>query len=218
MSRVDKLFTETDRKRIEEAVRAAELRTSGEIVPYIVSACDDYEESEWRAAVILGLAGFVAVATRLHFGDWPAMDLTKLSLVTLACALAGFALVRFVPPIKRLAAGRHLMLHRVRQRAAEAFIKEEVFATKDRTGILIFASALERRVIVVGDSGINAKVNQEDWNEVVRLLVAGLAAGKAADGFVGAVEASGRLLEKAGVARANDDRDELTDGLRTSDR
>jgi putative membrane protein len=219
MTRIEKLFTPEDRQRIDAAVKEAESRTSGEIVPYVVDRCDDYEEAEWRSSVILGLAGFVATTTlRSHTGDWATVDITLISLATLACALAGFALVRFVPFFKRFVAGRNLMLHRVNQRAAAAFIKEEVFATRERTGILLFAGLLERTVVVVGDSGINAKVKQEEWQEVVHLLTAGLGDGKAADGFVAAIHASGTLLERSGVARAADDLDELRDSLRTSDR
>ena len=49
MSRsVDKLFTPEDRERIAAAVRQAEQHTSGEIVPYIVGQCDEYEEAVWR--------------------------------------------------------------------------------------------------------------------------------------------------------------------------
>jgi putative membrane protein len=219
MTRVDRLFTDADRQRIEAAVNNAESRTSGEIVPYIVGRCDDYEEAEWRGAVLLGLAGFVGTVTmRGHTGDWATVDVTLISLVTLGCALMGFALVKFVPFVKRLVAGKHLMHHRLHQRAAEAFIKEEVFATRERTGILLFAGMLERIVLVVGDSGINTKVKEEEWLEIVRLLSADLARGKAADGFVAAIQASGKLLERSGVARAADDKDELRDSLRTSAR
>ncbi len=37
MSRIDKLFSQEDRKIIAEAVRKAELGTTGEIVPMVVA-------------------------------------------------------------------------------------------------------------------------------------------------------------------------------------
>ena len=81
---------------------------------------------------------------------------------------AGMALTHFVPSVKRLLAGRTLLRKRVSQRAAEAFIAEEVFDTRERTGILLFVSLFERHVLVVGDSGINTHVKQEEWDDVVR--------------------------------------------------
>jgi putative membrane protein len=216
---IDRLFSASDRERIEAAVKEAELRTSGEIVPYVVERCDDYEEAEWRGTLLLSLAGFVAVTVvRAGFNEWLPVDVTGITLVTLGCALAGFSLVRFIPAVKRRLAGRGLLHRRVSQRAAEAFLAEEVFATRERTGILLFASMLERTAIVMGDSGINARVRPEDWQDIVRLLTSEISRGRPADGFVAAIGASGTLLEREGVARRADDRDELSDSLRTGAR
>ncbi|NNE08244.1 MAG: hypothetical protein HKN20_06745, partial [Gemmatimonadetes bacterium] len=54
------LFTDADRDRIEEAVRAAEARTAGEIVPVIVAQSDSYPLALRRAGLI-GLAGGAVV-------------------------------------------------------------------------------------------------------------------------------------------------------------
>jgi putative membrane protein len=110
------------------------------------------------------------------------------------------------------------MNHRVSQRAAEAFIAEEVFQTRDRTGILLFFSLLEHRVLVVGDSGINAKVEKQDWDDVVTTVIEGMKAGTPAEGLIKAIGMCGELLQRQGVRRRADDSDELSDGLRMSDR
>ena len=122
--------------------------------------------------------------------------------------------VRFLSPLMRLFAGRHLMDRRVEQRAAEAFISEEVFATEKRTGILIFLSILERRVIVIGDAGIHAKVRQDDWHGIVRLIVDAIRARRPSDGLVEGIRRSGALLAAHGVTRSPGDRDQLPDNLR----
>ncbi len=106
------------------------------------------------------------------------------------------------------------MERRVQQRAAEAFITEEVFDTKDRTGVLIFLSLLEHCVLVVGDSGINAKVEQAEWADVVQTVVSSVRKGKAADGLVSAIQKCGDLLRREGLKRRGDDQDELPDYLR----
>ncbi|MEK9137917.1 MAG: hypothetical protein AAB393_12400, partial [Bacteroidota bacterium] len=153
-----KLFSESSLKRIKEAVEEAERSTSGEIVPYVVEMSDTYEVAEWRAGVLSGviaLGVFAAVRrfteTRLPF------DFVEMALVAMLASAAGALLAHFIPVLQRLFTGKHLIDLRVNQRAAQAFIAEEVFATRDRTGILIFLSLLEHRVLVLGDSGINAK-------------------------------------------------------------
>ena len=84
--------------------------------------------------------------------------------------------------------GSGLIEETVHRRAAQAS-HEEVFATRDRTGILLFVSLFEHRIEVVGDKGINDKVQQEEWGEVVDLLRAGVRRGDLAGGLVAASSA-----------------------------
>ena len=107
---------------------------------------------------------------------------------------------------------------RVERRARQAFLEEEVFKTRERTGILIFVALFERRVLVLGDEGINRVVDQNEWNCVVAKLVAAIAAGRLAGALVEAIQECGRLLEVHGVEIRADDEDELKDGVRLEKR
>jgi putative membrane protein len=219
MTKSAKLFSTTERDRIAAAVKEAEKKTSGEIVPYIVDMSDTYEVAEWRAGVLLGVLGIAAFAGVRRFTDaWLPLDFLEMALVTMFASAAGAFLTHFLPPLQRLFAGKHLMDLRVRQRAAQAFIAEEVFATRERTGIMIFVSLFEHMVLVLGDSGIHAKVEQSDWDGIVQKLISAIRTGKPAEGMIAAVRECGRLLEMHGVARRSDDKDELPDNLRIGDR
>ena len=218
MLKPSKLFSETDLTRIQQVVEEAESKTSGEIVPYVVEMSDTYEIAEWRAGMMCGVAALgVFVAVRQFTTAWLPFDFAQMALVVMFVAAAGALLTHFVPTLQRLFTGRHLIDLRAHQRAAQAFVTEEVFATKGRTGILIFLSLLERKVIVLGDSDINSKVRQSDWDSVVALITSAIAQGKPADGLVAAIRECGRLLEHHGVQRYRDDKDELSDNLRMGD-
>jgi putative membrane protein len=214
-----RLFTEKDVEKIRSAVGAAEKRTSGEIVPFVVERSDDYEEAEWRAGA-LGFALVMCAVTAFYWfsESWHSYDLLLLGLDTGAAFFVGFLAARYLPPLKRFFAGRALLDRRVESRAAGAFLSEEVFATAERTGILIFVSLLEHRVVVLGDSGINAKVEKKEWEGIVATIVDGIKRGAPADGLVSAIEQSGGLLERTGVRRSATDRDELPDAPRVRDR
>ncbi len=214
---VSRLFPEQDRERIRKAVLDAESLTSGEIVPYVVDHCDPYEESEWRCAVTCWVLAAVGLLIPELMSPWPLYGPSEIVLVSLLAGVVGWLLARYVPAVKRLFAGRHLMMRRITQRASEAFLAEEVFKTRERTGILIFVSLLERHVVVLGDSGINAKVTKEDWNGIVDTIVHGLRAGAPADAVIGGILKAGKLLADHGVMRRTDDQDELPDALRISD-
>jgi putative membrane protein len=209
------MFSEAEQEKIAASVREAEKVTSGEIVPYVVGQSDHYESAEWRAGALGGLLAFVGMTfLRYATGDWARFDPLMIAAATLLAGGAAMLAVRFLPGLKRLFAGSHLMARRVEQRAAEAFISEEVFATPKRTGILIFLSMMERRVLVLGDSGIHNKVRQDDWHDVISLVVEAIRTGKPADGLVEAIRRCGLLLAGQGVGRESGDRDELPDNLR----
>ncbi|MEK7671871.1 MAG: hypothetical protein AAB344_06595, partial [Bacteroidota bacterium] len=51
---MERLFSQDDLKRIEEAVKDAERQTSGEIIPYAVHANDPYDGASWRSGLLFG--------------------------------------------------------------------------------------------------------------------------------------------------------------------
>lgn len=209
-----RLFSAADRDRIAAAVRAAEGKTSGEIVPYVVERSDNYEDAAWRAALLFAFAALGALVLLRRFTSFWFPDFLTIAFVIVVASGVGFLSANLVPALTRIFAGRELLDLRVSQRAAEAFIAEEVFNTRDRTGILLFISLLERRVLVVGDAGINAKVQPAEWEDIVQQVANAIRAGHPAEGMIAAIQQCGVLLQKREVARRADDRDELADSLR----
>ena len=86
------------------------------------------------------------------------------------------------------------------------------------TRILLLLSLFERRVVVLGDSGINAKVGEEEWREITQRIAAGIHDGRPGEALVEGIAACGRLLARRGVDIRPDDRNELRDDLRRRDR
>lgn len=215
MQSIQKLFSATDLNRIQAAVKEAEQKTAGEIVPYFVESSDSYEEALWRAAGFMVLLVLFSAFFVHRFTDlWFPIGIRELSLLTMLAGSLAAAITHFAAPLKRFFAGRTMIERRVQQRAGEAFLSEEVFKTRDRTGILIFLSFLEREVVVLGDSGINQKVQKHEWDHVVELIVNGIKSGNPTQGLIDGIRACGELLEKKDVARRADDRDELSNRMR----
>jgi putative membrane protein len=211
-------FGDAELDRVRAAVAGAEECTAGEIVTYLVGECDTYPEATWRAAAIGGLAG-LATAAALHdlLGWWGGLLLLWSAVPALLGAGAGALLARW-PAIRRALVAPRELERRVTSRAEAAFLEEEVFATRDRSGILIFLALFEHRAVILGDRGIYRVVAPEEWRGLVEALVAGIRAGRAADALVAAVEACGRLLEERGVALRPGDTDELADAPRIRER
>jgi putative membrane protein len=212
-------FSEADQRAIAEATRDAELRTSGEIVPYVVGACDDYPEADWKAVVcgaLLGGGGGVAV--NFLGGFWGGSPWLWSALPAALAAAAALIGVRASDGLRRWLVADAVLDLRARRRAAVAFLDDEVFATRDRTGILIFVALFERRVVVLGDAGINRAVPAGAWQRVVADLVDGIRAKRPAQALIAAIGECGRLLEEHRVSIAPEDTDELENRLRLVDR
>jgi len=209
---VTRFFDEAARARVEEAVRRAEATSRGQLVPAVVEKSDPYPEARFRGA-LLGAALATAAVLLL---DLP-LTLAELPLLQAAAGLGG-GLLAMWDPLERLLVGRKAMDQAVRGRALRAFHEHGLQRTAEGTGVLVFASLLERRAVVLGDHGIHARMGEAGWDEAVGALVAGLKLGDPGRGFEEAIARCGaRLAEhfprQAGAAAPPN---ELGDALQVS--
>jgi putative membrane protein len=208
MMNADTLFTESEKERIQQAVLAAESKTSGEIVPMIVTSSARYTEIE-LLSLVAGL--FLGIVAEWFWSDPWGSEYLNLWPVLGACA--GFFIGR-MPMIKRHVASRSRIGEAVHTLALASFSEHGLHYTRQHTGILILVSLLEHRVEVLADRGINAKVDAGTWREIVGILTAGLKSGQACEAFCQAIERCGAILATH-FPRAADDKDELPNRLVT---
>lgn len=97
-----------------------------------------------------------------------------------------------------------------RARAVEVFSRLRVWDTEENTGVLIYVQWIDRRVEIVADRGIAARVGQTEWNGICRAMEAAFRARQYEQGAVDAVAAVGALLAKHFPARHNNP-NELSD-------
>ncbi|MGB5267848.1 MAG: hypothetical protein WBN30_14745, partial [Polyangiales bacterium] len=84
------------------------------------------------------------------------------------------------------------------------------FATRERTGVLIFVALFEHRVQVLADEGIDERVAEAAWDEISSELALGIRRGTPAAALIHAVERCAALLEAHGVQGA-DQENQLSD-------
>jgi putative membrane protein len=205
-----KFFTSAEQDQIERAVSGAEQKTAGEIVPMLVAASDSYAEVE-MTALAFGLV-FGTFAGFIIHDPWA--QIHSQLLWPLAGAVLGFIPYHFSAAIKRRLVSKERIDQAVHLRSLAAFTEQGLHHTRAETGILIFVSLLEHRVVVLADRGINAKVQPGTWEEVVGVVTAGLKSGQASAAFCKAIERCGEILAQH-FPRVPDDKDELSNRLVT---
>lgn len=199
-------ISNADRQRIEDAVAAAERRTTCEFVTVVADASGEYLHLPTliAAALVLVLSGLaLLLPLPMSFTQFYAGQV--IGFVALAWLFRWRPIrMRLVPrSIQRRQA--HLLAH-------EQFLDLGLSSTTNRTGVLLFVSVAERYVEIIVDRGVQAKVETTAWKRIVGEFVTYVRTGRVADGFVQAIEASARVLS-APFPWHEGDRNELPNRL-----
>jgi putative membrane protein len=205
-------FTAEELEAIREATRRAERQTGGELVCVIVQQSDIYESSAWKAAAFGALGGTVLAGLWFTFTNiWVGTALPWILLPAVIGAALGTLLVWAIPSFRRALIAPRVMELRVDRRAGIAFLEEEIFATRERIGVLIFVSLFEHGIRILRDKGLEECVPDEAWQPILDALCTGLKVGPKGPAIATAVEATGQLLLDHGVTRDPDAENELLD-------
>ena len=208
-------FSDTDKQEIKQAVASLEQESSGEIVIYFAKNSHSYAGTSWKLGGILGGLTLVVIIVMSYMWLLPAMYTPiVVSLVVLVMMAIGYFMGALFPKMRLSVVPGKVMEQAVITKARDVFLQEEVFKTIDRTGILIYISELEHEVVVLGDSGINEKIQDHAWQDVVNSILRGVKSGAPAKGIVEAVNLCKSLLLDNGFVVRDGDTNELTDDIR----
>jgi putative membrane protein len=165
------------------------------------------------AAVLLGWT------PSLLFPDWDALDaatreihgiegfaaVQALVFAATLALVAGLRLDRALTP-------RGLRRDRVHHAAMMQFRARGLTSTQGRTGVLLYLDEPEHVAEVIADEAVFTRVAADEWGETIAALVAGIKAGRAADGLVTAIARAGAVLAGHLPVKAGDV-NELPDAL-----
>jgi putative membrane protein len=215
---IKKKFTESDLKRIKDAVKVAEDKISGEIVPVIVDRSGEYAIANYKGCLLGASLAYVTMILLDRYVIDASHTLFYDPVFIFAVVILGGVLGAWIPaisdPVKRFLVNQRYQDHATRQRAENAFLEEEVFNTRQRTGIMIFISFFEHEVIVMADSGISKVVDQKQWDRIVADLIQNIRNGQIVEGLEQGIKQCGAILLEKGFGKTQDDVNELRDDLR----
>jgi putative membrane protein len=210
------MLSPADHQRVHDALAKAEQATSGEIYCVVALESGKYRETPLAWAAALALVGpplalalglrsgaFVSILLLVVQSGWSveqagaAEAMTTSALIGYAALQAAlFALVvglGLIPGVRRFMTPSALKRERVHARATEQFA-HRTHASTAPAGIMIYASIAERRVEVVADEAIHAKVADGEWDRAVKAALGPIRAGDVAAGLIAAIELCGRTL------------------------
>jgi len=192
-----------DKDTITAAVREVESRTAAEVVVEIHTRSGSYAHADARFAALLALLSLVV----LVFMPFVVPPIAVI-LDPILTWLAGIILARRSAALRRLFSTNAERTAAVRTHAAAMFHDRGIANTSAETGLLLYASLLERRIEVLADRGLLRRLVPHDWNAL--LIEIRKERPLDADAILTAIRSLGALLARD-VPRGADDVNELAD-------
>jgi putative membrane protein len=200
-------LTDSDRKKVAEAVAKAEGSTAGEIVAVATPISDPYHDValHWALMPLFAVLAWAAwrptaLAWWYQFllGGWqPEPSMGELLTLLLFFAALKFTvaltILKWMP--LRLALTPGATKHRrVRRRAVAIFKAAAERRTENRAGILIYLSMGEHRAEIVADEAITKVTTPDVWGEAMATLLADVREGRPGEGICAAIQQIGVVL------------------------
>jgi putative membrane protein len=152
------IISEAEKARIAEAIGTAELKTAGEIFCVIAHSSSSYRLVPVAWAALIALA---APLPLIYLTNWPAGLIYLLQLLIFIVS----GTILSLPALRFRIVPKRAMHDRAHVEAMRQFLAQGIHLTEHRTGVLIFVSVGEHHAEIVADSGINAKVAPEIWQD-----------------------------------------------------
>jgi putative membrane protein len=198
-------LSDADKSAIEARVAAFEQATGAQAVVSVVDRCDSYPEIPWRAfALGASLAALFVWAVPVS-GAFLYHSTVLVLAVVLGVGATAALLTVFLP-----VTGRWLLplLRReaeVRQYAQALFLTRELFATRERSAILVLVGIYERCGVIVADYGQIERLSAGQLELAEGQLNAALAAGELATAIQDALAALQPATPRTGAALATNE-------------
>jgi putative membrane protein len=210
---------EQKRQELDRRVAEAERRTGAEIVLAVAQRCDSYPELPWKAfALGAAVTGLAACARDTLHPSWMSGAAVLLAVTaTLAAGAACALLCVLLPGFARIFLDRHRAEAETLQHARSLFVSRNLASTKGRTGVLLLVGLFERRVVVLPDAGIAARLDAAATARIASVMTSAMRL----SGVAGSLEAGLARLEEALAATspgASAGTDELPNRLIEEDR
>lgn len=210
-----KFLSESDKALVIEAVKMAEKKTSGEIVPLVVSESYAYPMACVTGGAALAFLPAIALTPWIGGFFWiGSQNMWVFLILFMGFFLLFHETVKRFPRLKRFFLSKKEIEEEVQEAAVSSFFKQGLYRTRDANGILIFISILERKVWVLADKGISARVPQSRWNGIVDGIIEGIKTKRQAAAICEAVMEVGGILGEYFPVKP-DDTDELKNLIMT---
>lgn len=218
-------LNEDQHRIVTDAVKQAELTTSGEIVTVLADRSDGYSDivQLYCAAIAFTAMSVFAFVPAPFLDLWDSLSggwgnewsTGELASMTIALGLVAYlvgTLVFLSDAVRFALIPAPTKSARVHAQAIKHFKVGAEARTKGKTGVMIYLSMREHRAEIVADDSIAEKVEPEVWGEAMAEMLDEIRLGRIAEGMAVGVRDVGYVLSQH-FPVDEDDENELPDRL-----
>lgn len=197
---LSKHFNESEVSKVEVAVGEAEKVTKAEIVPFVTRKATSPQRTDLNR---LG-----AILQVLFYGLLVAVVVTGDQSNLVIVAVIGIWLAK----IRTQVIKNKYLDDLVWQRAVREFQESKMYKTVNQTGVMIFLSLEDKKVVILADPRVDEKVPKGTWDQLSNHMVEEISKNGVPKAFVSTIQELSCILAGA-VPKENDLVDELPNQL-----
>lgn len=208
-------FTADEEGRIRSAIGQIEAKTGVQVLAEVIGKADHYPEAPWKAFALAGSLASLGLAVQGAV-DPPwlgAVHAAIYAIVVLGVGAVAALATAMLPAFARLLIPSARLEGEVEQYARACFLEREVFGTRGRTGVLVLVSLFERKVCILPDTGLAARLPAGALAAVVAQMRPQLSRGARFAALLAGLAALEQILLGAGFRGAPGAPDEIPDEL-----
>ena len=218
-----KVLNDNTRQQITDAIAEVEKKTTAEIVCAVATESGRYDRAESLIGLFCALASLCA-AHGVHAGwmrsagEWsaaPGLHLGFQVLAVVAGFILGSVLASYAHGFRRLVVSQRESDEEVDRAASHVFSQASLGSTSKGTGLLIYVSLFEHRVVILADDQVREALTDQQIEALRDTAVAGLKKHEFTDTFVQTVQQAGELLAETLPADRDLNPDELPNHVLT---
>jgi len=208
-------FTAQEETQLKETIAAIEAKTGVQVLAAVVGKADAYPEAPWKAfALAASVTALGLTVQALLDPPWIVpLHAVLYGVTVLGIGAAAALATTLLPPVARRFVTRARREAEVLQYAQAFFLERELFRTRRRTGILLLVSLFERRVVILPDTGVAARIPQPTLAQVVARMTPHVSRSARYQALTDGLAALEGALLAAGFTGLPDTPDEIPDEL-----
>jgi putative membrane protein len=173
----------------------------------VVERSDPHPAGLGLAALATALLGSALLEGFLPWSSPPLLLVCQIGL-----GAAGALGAALLPDLQRLFVSSRRAAAVADEQAFQEFYRLGLHRTEGRTGVLLFVSLFERRVVVLADEGISSRVEDGEWQATRDAILRGIRDGSLSHGLSAGIGHAGLLLAREAPWQ-HGDRNQLPDRL-----